>query len=258
MSAWTDNWYERPMIRRLVLRIVLALSVSMPAVSAELFYMDHDAFTGKYIGPTGPLVISGDIARGDYERLLAKIEDDEDRFLSQNKIIVASTAGDMSEAMKIAKLVKALHSEVSVRPLTGNCVGACFVIYAAADQRGTDGEHLIGISGLEYEGPLSRMPPVASVVREFLRDNEVPYYLAEELLRHAPDNVYWLHAEDEANLKFRSPSFSRYLAANCAWDDALERAATTGKRPFADMQPMWTCRARVTRADARKALAAAR
>jgi hypothetical protein len=47
MSAWTDNLYERPMIRRLVLRIVLALSVSMPAVSAKLFYMDHDAFTGK-------------------------------------------------------------------------------------------------------------------------------------------------------------------------------------------------------------------
>jgi hypothetical protein len=126
MSAWTDNLYERPMIRRLVLRIVLALSVSMPAVSAKLFYMDHDAFMGKYIGPTGPLVISGDIARGDYERLLAKIEDDEDRFLSQNKIIVASTAGDMSEGMKISKLIKALHSEVSVRPLTGNCVGRAF------------------------------------------------------------------------------------------------------------------------------------
>jgi len=42
--------------------------------------------------PTGPLVISGDIARGDYERLLSKIADDENRILSQNKIIVASTA----------------------------------------------------------------------------------------------------------------------------------------------------------------------
>jgi hypothetical protein len=80
------------MIRRPVLRIILPLSVSMPAVNAELFYMGHDAFMGKYIGPTGPPVTSGDIARGDYERLLAKIEDDEDRFLSQNKIFAASTA----------------------------------------------------------------------------------------------------------------------------------------------------------------------
>jgi hypothetical protein len=101
----------------------------------SFFYVDHDTFTGKYIGPTGPLLNSGDIARGDYVRLLAKIEDDEDRFLSQNKIIVALTAGGMSEAMKIAKLVKALHSEVGVRPLTGNCVGACFLIYVAASER---------------------------------------------------------------------------------------------------------------------------
>jgi hypothetical protein len=147
------------MIRRLAICVVLALLAGMPALSAELFYMDHDAFTGKYIGPTGPLVISGDIARGDYERLLFKIADDENRFLSQNKIIVASTAGDVSEALKIAKLVKALHSEVSVGPLTGKCAGACFLIYAAADQRATDGEQLIGISGLDHADPTGGRRP---------------------------------------------------------------------------------------------------
>jgi hypothetical protein len=56
----------------------------------------------------------------------------------------------------------------------------------------------------------------------------------------------------------RAPSFSRYLATNCAWDDELERAAAMGKRSFADMQPMWACRTRNTQAAARKALAAAR
>ncbi|MGO9993096.1 MAG: hypothetical protein ACLPTF_11375 [Steroidobacteraceae bacterium] len=208
--------------------------------------------------PTGPLVISGDIARGDYERLLSKIADDENRFLSQNKIIVASTAGDVSEALKIAKLIKALHSEVSVGPLTGKCVGACFLIYAAADQRATDGEQIIGISGLDHADPTGGTPLLASAVRKFLRENEVPDYLAEALFQHAPGNVYWLSDQDEANLKFRAPSFSRYLAANCAWDDELERAAALGKRSFADLQPMWACRTRITQADARKALAAAR
>ena len=46
---------------------------------------------------------------GDYEALLSKILSDENRFLEQNKIILASDAGDVAAALKIANLVKSLH-----------------------------------------------------------------------------------------------------------------------------------------------------
>ena len=220
-----------------------------PAPSAELFYMDHDAFTGKYVGPVGPLVLSGDIERGDYARLLQKIAESPQRFLSLDKLILASTAGDLDEAMHIAQLVKSMHTEVSVGPLTGRCAGACFLIVAAADQRGADGPHLLGMDG----------PPhaAAPAVRDFLRDNEVPDSLVNEMMRRVPGDVYWLSEQDEARLQPRSPSFARYLATKCAWDDALEHQTLSGQRPFADMQPLWTCRKRLIQEDARNALAAA-
>ena len=110
--------------------VALSLSFALLAAAAhgaELFYMDHDLYTGKYAGPVGPLVISGDINPGDTARLLAKIEDDENRFLSQNKIIVASNGGDVSEAIKIALLIQSLYAEVTVDPQTGPCLGACFL-----------------------------------------------------------------------------------------------------------------------------------
>jgi hypothetical protein len=69
--------------------------------------------------------------------------------------------------------------------------------------------------------------------------------------------VYWLSDADEKAMGFRSPSFLRYLKANCAWDDAVEREALAGKRPFADLAPLQACQARVTQADARKALGTA-
>ena len=57
---------------RIVLCQVALLLLSVPAPAAELFYMDHDAITGEYVGPVGPLVMSGEIIPGDYDRLLSK------------------------------------------------------------------------------------------------------------------------------------------------------------------------------------------
>jgi hypothetical protein len=214
--------------------------------------MDHDAFSGRYVGPVGPLVLSGDIQPGDYDRLLAKISEDPDRFLTHNKVIVASMAGDADEAARIATLLKSLYSEVGVGPLTGRCAGVCFLIYAAAAQRSVDGERLLGID-----------VPVQGTARAFLAENGVPADLLGDGAQRAPQDrrtpqdVYWLTQQDLASLGGKSPAFAHFLAGKCAWDDELERAANAGRRALDDLKPMWACRIGITRAEARKALAAA-
>jgi hypothetical protein len=238
------------------------LLASMPCAGAELFYMDHNPFTHEYVGPTGPLVISGEIVRGDYDRLLSRILDDEERFLSQNKIILASDGGDVTEALKIARLVKSLFTEVIVGPLTGRCVSACFFIYAAANQRGTDGERLLGINRPYIANSPAVPAPDAAIaeggalarVRAFLRENAVPDYLIDEMFRRASDDAYWLSADDEKSLGYRSPAFARYLLKKCAWDDDFERGAYAGKRPMEELKQMMKCRTRVTQDAARQAL----
>lgn len=89
--------------------------------------MDHDPVTGEYVGPVGPLVLSGEIVTGDYDALISKILADENRFLAQNKIILASDGGDVAEALKIAKLVKSLHSRLIVGTLTGSVSAHAFL-----------------------------------------------------------------------------------------------------------------------------------
>ncbi len=255
-------------MRRWTASCSLALLLAgVPCLGAELFYMDHDPFTGRYVGPTGPLVVSGEIVLGDYDRLLSKIADDEARFLSLNEIILASDGGDVGEALKIAGLVKSLFSEVIVGPLTGRCVSACFFIYAAASQRETQGDGLIGINRpflTASQAPTLEAPGsdaaaneggALAQVRAFLRENDVPGYLTEEMFRRPSNDAYWLSADDLKHLGFRSGAYRRYLREKCAWNEAIEREPY-GSDSTGELRRMLNCRVRVTREDARKALAA--
>jgi hypothetical protein len=237
------------------------------ASAAELYYMDRDAFDNQYVGPAGPLVLSGEIVPGDYDRLLDKIAENPQRFLDRNELILASNDGNATEAIKIAKLVRSLYTQVSVGPLTGRCVGACFLIFAAATERGTDGDHLLGIhrpglAGSEWaalptaEAAL-REDALQSPVRDFLVESEVPGELIGQLFSHLPTDAYYLSQGDETTLGSKSPTFQKFLAKNCHWNDSLERAVYQGERPADDLRKLASCRARVTQAEAKKALAAA-
>jgi hypothetical protein len=252
---------------RLALVCTIFLLSGACARSAELYYLDRDAFNNEYVGPIGPLVLSGEIAPGDYDRLLAKIAEDDNRFLSQNKLILASNEGNATEAMKIAGLVKALYTQVVVGPLTGRCAGACFLIYAAAVERGTDGENLLGVTrpGLAESEWVGRPTTEAALledsmqgpVRAFLVENEVPPDLVEQAFQRPSTDVYWLSDDDETAVGSKSPAFAKFLEKNCKWTDGLDKAVFRGERPFEDLKAFTDCRARVTRPEARKALALA-
>jgi hypothetical protein len=250
---------------RLALVCTIFLLSGACARSAELYYLDRDAFNNEYVGPVGPLVLSGEITPGDYDRLLAKIAEDDKRFLSQNKLILASNEGNAAEAMKIARLVKALYTQVVVGPLTGRCAGACFLIYAAAVERGTDGENLLGVSrpGLAESEWVGRPTTEAALledsmqgsVRAFLVENDVPPDLVEQVFQRPSTDVYWLSDNDETTLGSKSPAFAKFLEKNCQWTQGLDKAVFRGERPFEDLKAFTDCRARMTQPEARKALA---
>jgi hypothetical protein len=237
------------------------------APAAEIYYLDRDAFNNEYVGPVGPLVLSGEILPGDYDRLLDRIAEDPQRFLDENRLVLASSDGNAAEAIKIAKLVRSLYTKVSVGPLTGRCVGACFLIFAAAVEHVTDGSNLLGVhrpglAGSEWtalsttEAAL-REDGLQAPVHDFLVENEVPAELVDRSFDHLPTDAYYLSESDETTLGSKSPAFRKYLAKNCDWNDSFERTVWQGERPADDLRKLAACRARVTQPEAKKALAAA-
>jgi hypothetical protein len=253
------------MLGRLAAFLLVLSGAAAPA--AEIYYLDRDAFNNQYVGPVGPLVLSGEILPGDYDRLLDRIAEDPPRFLDRNRLVLASNDGNAAEAIKIAKLVRSLYTEVSVGPLTGRCVGACFLIFAAAVERVTDGASLLGVhrpglAGSEWtvmsttEAAL-REDGLQAPVHDFLMENEVPAELVERSFDHLPTDAYYLSESDETALGLKSPAFKKFLAKNCDWSDSLEREVFQGERPADDLRKLVSCRARVTQPEAKKALAAA-
>lgn len=229
--------------------LVALLAAPAAAPAADLFYMDHDPLTNAYTGAVGPLVVSGEIVPGDYDHVLQKIAGNQKRFFEQNKFIIASESGDLIEAMKIADLIKSLYSGVTVGPFTGRCLSTCFLMYVAASQRATDGPQLIGLDHPATE------PAVMDQTRAFLKQNEVPQFLSDEMFRSGSQSAYVLSERDEATLGALSPAFKHYLADKCGWDETLERDVYAGRRPFADLKKMSECRSRQSLIDAKKELA---
>lgn len=219
------------MRNRLLVCALGALFVCSRALSAEISYIDFEPFTHQSTGPASYLLLSGDIVPGDYKKLLSTILENKERFLFYDQIILASNGGDVAEAIRIAKLVKSLYAEVVVGPITGRCVSACFLIYAAANERTSDDERLIGIhrpylpdSQLASLSPADAQRAEDEVLRQarkYLEENDVPAYLIEEMFRRSSRDVYWLTNDDLERLGYQSPSFNQYLVAKCDWKGSM-------------------------------------
>ena len=67
------------------------------------------------------------------------------------------------------------------------------------------------------QAPAKTQNQVLKQAREYLQDNNVPAYLIEEMFRRSSNDVYWLSANDLAQLGYRSPWFDQYLVAKCNW-----------------------------------------
>jgi hypothetical protein len=223
--------------------------LGVPVRAAELFALDRDPLSSDYTGPTGPLVMSGDIVPGDYDRLLARIEQHSQQFLATNRLILAADEGDVTEAIRIGDLIKSLLTQVEVGPLTGPCSGPCFLIYAAAARRGTDGSGLLGLYA-----PASSDEQAHRQVVDYLAANQVPSDLVEHLVGHDREDPYWLSGPEEEVLGARSAAFEQQLARRCGWSADLERAVYAGERPMEELKSVWACTEHLVQPTARHAL----
>jgi hypothetical protein len=240
--------------------------LASPAQAAKFFYTTKSPMAGAEVfNSAGALVLSGDIVEGDYDRLLSVLSKDVDRYLVNNTIVLASNGGDVSEALKIAKLIKSLLATVVVGPFSGPCVSACFLIYAGSNIRMAAGDDVLGIHRpYIVQSQMAALPPLEAesaenrVLREtrgYLQENNVPIYLVEEMFRRASNDVYWLSAQDIEELGTRSHWFDQYLVAKCGWDTGIERDLFRGDEQNGHRYGvMMACLNGITRPAARKAL----
>src|SRR5260370_28805022 len=88
-------------------------------------------------------LMKGEIRPGDYDRLL-RYAVTKNIILAGQVLVLSSPGGDVTEALKIGRLVKSLYASASVGSVYGPCVTAWFIIYISAVHRSAE-EGCVGI-----------------------------------------------------------------------------------------------------------------
>jgi len=221
------------------------------------------------------LLMQGVIEPGDYDGLIdfAVLHD---LNLPLSGIVLSSPGGDVSEALKIGRLVKKLYMEAFVGPEFGQCASACFLIFASAVER-YSGAGLVGIHR-PYVSPerlRSLSPKEAETVEtqslleaeEYLHQLRVPGNMVDTMFEHASTQIHWLSDDELINqLGRRAMWYEEFLIARCGLNKSLElRAADAyddNKRSLSEMRiAVNSCRDRLVRSEAqanyKKAITAA-
>ena len=120
--------------------IVIAISVAFVCVGTQV-PASAATFTTDDLGVF--ITMTGEIALGDADRLAAifvAVKPFANVYIYPNTLRLNSPGGDVSEAIRIADLVKTLGiSVVTVADGQGACASSCFLIYAAALDRAACG-----------------------------------------------------------------------------------------------------------------------
>lgn|GEM_PF-1849620 len=197
------------------------------------------------------LILSGSTVAGDAEKLartlLAPLPDKP--FLAA-EIVLNSEGGDLNEAVRIATLIKGLHLDTRVRG-GDRCASACFLIFLAGDKR-IAGERVGGAMrqgriGLHrpFLNPeaFKKADPTIAIARqqhemrkltEYLRNENVPLRLIDEMMGHASNDIYWMSNDDMWQLGEYNPGLEEILIARCGYDKRYTSASYEKLLPTLD------------------------
>ena len=214
------------LIRNIVCSMFL-LTVACSAKSIEIFYGRLDPTdTGS-----PAIVLRGEIRTGDYEIVKRFARLDTHKFHSST-VVLASSGGDLVEAIRIGNFFRRTYMSVFVNPAIGRCASACFLIYVAAVERGAMvpglGIHRPYFPLQQSENiPLDKMEQrhrtLSASVKRYLEEQQVPQYLIERMFSMASTEISWLDREDLNSLGARAVWWDQVLVDRCKLNKELEQ-----------------------------------
>ena len=221
--------------------LATAISVALVWLCAQV-PASAATFTTDELGTS--ITMAGEITLGDAERLAAifvTVKPILSYYPYPNLLYLNSPGGDVSEAIRIADLVKTLGISVAtVSEGKGACASSCFLIYAAALERSASGIDTLRVEGTKGNlGPLgvhrpylrvpaggpagaSRQEQVMTDMRAYLVKASVGHALIDKMMSHASNDIYWLNAEEVRALGNFSPGVEEQLISKCGYNARRE------------------------------------
>jgi hypothetical protein len=199
----------------------------------------------------GAITLSGPIVLGDLEKLVRELLSSGGRLQNRGAtyLWIDSPGGSVSEAIRIASVVKTLHVPVVVlRPRHkegAKCASACFFIFLAGSPRVAQPyspesrvlPHSHGVVGLHRpylnadfangrsaEAVTSTQRTLMSKIRDYLSGENVPQRLIDSMMTRPSNEVYWLQEGDLNDLGEYPPDVEEVLIARCGYSRSWQQA----------------------------------
>ena len=218
-------------IRRLIAALAICITTALPLDAAEIK-------TGTY---SGLVVMKGNIETGDYEKLR--------RFFKEQDVTkslyIASSGGNVAEAIKIGRLIRDLrmetqipgrvHDEEIIVPPSMKkeeflCASACFFIFVAGIHRVTyldvGDDPLLGVhrpfftdkdlKALGAHEAIESATRIRAVIERYLKEMDVPAKYADLLFSVPKDQIRWITGvEFRTDLSGFVPALKDWMDARC-------------------------------------------
>jgi hypothetical protein len=207
--------------------------------------------------PICNIIIEGDIVPGDYEKLENLINEHWPSYWSSgpSEICLASPGGNVSESMKIGRLIRKLRLDTKVPEDTVGdlkrtiisalefqdpkanylCTSACFFIAVAGIDRDVSVDKpLLGIHRpFMAEADLKRLNPdqaiasanrIRDVVESYLKEVSVPLKYVDIMFEIPKDDIRWISPiEYKTDFEGIVPELKDWMSAQCDTRTEIER-----------------------------------
>src|SRR5688572_16896778 len=239
----------RRCLERAFAALMLIVALAPPASAADVRLAQSTAGA-----PLGGVVIEGSIAPGDFVKFAALVLATE----GANVVWLASPGGNLSEALRIGRLIRQLALEVRApidraRPLVhlqdadnNTCASACFFLYVAGVSRQGSvlGIHKPALPADEYftvglDGAVAAHQRIEEATVAFLDLMGAPARYAPLMLTTSSATMVWLPPDDIArDFTGFAPGYDEQLRAGCPTDPARTSRAESDcmSRKLAELQ----------------------
>lgn len=184
--------------------------------------LEFDYLPGRPDGAARGMVLSGAVAPGDTARLIAFMQrSPADAWAALGRVELRISGGDTREALLLAETLVGLYPHTVV---TGECVGACAIVWLAGAWR------VLPQGKIGIEKPPTLVPvasaavaadapppydPLPDQLRTYLVKQGVPPLLVEQVLAAGAGRVYWLTDKDINTTGVWPPYYFEKLRTNC-------------------------------------------
>lgn len=187
-------------MRSLFLILLLLFSNITYALTFDLFRLSNGI-------PV--LVVEGRIREEDPLIFLRSMDEWNKRGIKIENIILNSNGGDVNAALAISQYI--LNKDINIYVLENHiCASSCFMILAAGNQKFLSDKGNIGVHRISSNNSENKKTITLSVdMGAYYSSLNIPQDIINNMLRTAPEEVYWLSIEDKNLISRSKPNKSK-------------------------------------------------